>query len=987
MRLPKPSAPFSPVCVVGESITVDTAGKVLVLPSGNSAVLPSFNEYVLNPTRLTVAESPFGGLKGSGSPDYAVGTLNIIEGDGVYLTDTSGTNSTKTLSAGKLSELGLLIVDTAAHTITEEFIVANTGDNNPTVIYSCDSTTGWAFVLGSGVLTVENGRLKCAGNAGASGMILISRSVGTTLSDKTFMSETVEFNLATPVRLSVANSEQTWSKIWSDSRFSLQPNQSTRFVLPIKAPAGTTGALPTVVTGTPNLADNILLYIGASGLQINQSVTFYIDNITADTGKTAYIELQTPNNLAPSSFTLRTHNGTAYNTACRVDSLDGAYSNVSATSANCTFADGTLLDHVFGTGLGRVVFPKGASGATVNGSIGAMTYSANQGTSKRIGLKVDLPPSDGGRTNFNKIRLKTILTYAPDTEDNYSASYDFADSTNTSYGLQNISKPWIALYDPASSEIDFYLFTHRPKNLTFNRDETGKIYELTLYPGNGLIYHGRVTHCNPTLDTNSNLIPNCLEPDVEGSVQKFLQAYNYAEDWFTEYDLSTSAIVQNDFSISESSLDIIPFVTSAGDSVSNSENVALPVIETIPTATGDVSVYDVRGLSTVKVRDTPYTNAGDCKVFDTVTAGNTTESTWVRVYDTAYSFTGDRVIENGMFRLILTAGSPLKCYVFNGTQYIYATDDMSSAVVVLVGGGASIATSITYVFTQISSSRIAVAVTAKNTGETITSTSDISITRGAYLVNVDGDTSSLMLYFSDGGDGNLVCIGSNVYDEDLSNDGMSLINQYYPLFSISRLGHRAIPVIIDSGGDYFCSLAYGFGAQSPPYRIGAIPYSSQMYWEAESGSLINGATYYTGVDCYPGSGNTGITLSNENAYTIYPCMNVLEAGKKYTIFIRAKQTAGSEPLTLRFAAAPYTAVKIFTLPAYGATFSTQSVDYTPTATEVSQIVTFRPVVLNNGNAFVVDYILIVPTGLIEKHAKRALWNASPMTKQLKSSTR
>lgn len=51
MKLPTPSAPFSPVYVHGESITVDTAGKVLVLPTGHPYLLPKYNEFTLTEGR------------------------------------------------------------------------------------------------------------------------------------------------------------------------------------------------------------------------------------------------------------------------------------------------------------------------------------------------------------------------------------------------------------------------------------------------------------------------------------------------------------------------------------------------------------------------------------------------------------------------------------------------------------------------------------------------------------------------------------------------------------------------------------------------------------------------------------------------------------------------------------------------------------------------------------------------------------------------
>jgi len=43
--------------------------------------------------------------------------------------------------------------------------------------------------------------------------------------------------------------------------------------------------------------------------------------------------------------------------------------------------------------------------------------------------------------------------------------------------------------------------------------------------------------------------------------------------------------------------------------------------------------------------------AGECKIFDTMTAGETDETLWERVYNTTHSFDGDTVIENGLVRI------------------------------------------------------------------------------------------------------------------------------------------------------------------------------------------------------------------------------------------------------------------------------------------------------------------------------------------------
>jgi hypothetical protein len=80
--------------------------------------------------------------------------------------------------------------------------------------------------------------------------------------------------------------------------------------------------------------------------------------------------------------------------------------------------------------------------------------------------------------------------------------------------LQNLIYSWIAFYDPSKNEMDFILFTHKPKKLKCVVDATGIITQLILYPGNGLLYRGSVTHCNLTLDTNYDLVPDCLKTDI-----------------------------------------------------------------------------------------------------------------------------------------------------------------------------------------------------------------------------------------------------------------------------------------------------------------------------------------------------------------------------------------------------------------------------------------------------------------------------------------
>ena len=512
--------------VIGDHIDINTTGKTLVLPTEDAAILPSFNQSVLDSNRLTIAESPFGGLKGSGSPDYCVGTV-YTPTDGVYLSDINGTNSTKTLTAGKLAELEDLSVDTTNHKITSEFRIRNDGAGSDVqVIDDCSSANGWGFTYGSGTIAVENNRIKVEGTADETGSIRIQKTVSLNLSAYQIISCSVESNVETRLNLLLRNGSTGPFVYWNGtSRFLIPVNSDTKYVLALKAPQGVVGAVPTQVSGTVDFANVTILRVGVMNLSAGQSCTFYIDNITACNGTLAQIEVAVPDNLSASSLQLYTHNGSTYQ-LCRTDSLDGAYANVSGTSANCTMLDGTKFDDVYGTSLGRAVFPKGSASEVKSGSSGTITYSTNKGTSKRIGLKFLLPPSDNGRTNFNQVTLKVIIYYAAGNDLKHSAKFDFADSTNTSYGLQNLTKPWIALYDPANSLIDFYLFTHRPQNLSFKRDETGTIYSLSLYPGAGSVYHGQIPFADLTRDTNSDSVPDCLEVAVDGSVTKFLANYS-----------------------------------------------------------------------------------------------------------------------------------------------------------------------------------------------------------------------------------------------------------------------------------------------------------------------------------------------------------------------------------------------------------------------------------------------------------------------------
>jgi len=68
-----PSAPFQPLHIRGETVIVNTTGKVLVLFTGNSELLPEFNEFVLTEGRSLSA----GTYHFTNDYDSETGILNL----------------------------------------------------------------------------------------------------------------------------------------------------------------------------------------------------------------------------------------------------------------------------------------------------------------------------------------------------------------------------------------------------------------------------------------------------------------------------------------------------------------------------------------------------------------------------------------------------------------------------------------------------------------------------------------------------------------------------------------------------------------------------------------------------------------------------------------------------------------------------------------------------------------------------------------------
>lgn len=149
-----------------------------------------------------------------------------------------------------------------------------------------------------------------------------------------------------------------------------------------------------------------------------------------------------------------------------------------------------------------------------------------RGTSITLDVSADtfVIPTD----NLYALLYNNQWALAPGRVPLANGTYTFVDNQDNDTGLQNMIYPWVACFDSTGREIDFFLFTYRPKNLIYTVS-SGIINTLTIYPGNGSVYHGRITHSNLTLDSNHDLIPDCLEPDFIGSVAYFLQSCGFMD--------------------------------------------------------------------------------------------------------------------------------------------------------------------------------------------------------------------------------------------------------------------------------------------------------------------------------------------------------------------------------------------------------------------------------------------------------------------------
>ena len=111
-------------------------------------------------------------------------------------------------------------------------------------------------------------------------------------------------------------------------------------------------------------------------------------------------------------------------------------------------------------------------------------------------------------------------------------TYEFENSTNQYYGLQNWSERWLALFDPNSNEYIYFTMNKRPTGLEIQSDHNEVIRKIRLYcPRCTFIWGQRVTDSNAMSDDDSDSIPNLLDSDYSQSIPNRVKNKFESTDW------------------------------------------------------------------------------------------------------------------------------------------------------------------------------------------------------------------------------------------------------------------------------------------------------------------------------------------------------------------------------------------------------------------------------------------------------------------------
>ncbi len=434
-------------------------------------------------------------------------------------------------------------------------------------------------------------------------------------------------------------------------------------------------------------------------------------------------------------------------------------------------------------------------------------------------------------------------------------------------------------------------------------------------------------------------------------------------------NISTSDVVTNDFSITKASLDICPYAVPAGSVLYDGNSNVLTKSETVTTQTGNVDIYDIKSVitspGTIKTRVWD-SSAGDCKVWDTVTSGGA-ESGWARVYSTSWVFSGDCVIDNGLVRVYAHKGPQSTygtiCTIYNGSVWETAYFKFK------------ISAELNYSeFIQInsfSSDSISIQMKTHGSDSAEWAIHDYKIKRGSscietfYVSSSSTVTGAALTSASQFVYGSTGVLGDSRLNADTSFNG-----QYGAYIQ----NNRSVILIVATDVSKLINFAYSWdilivGSPSNVSRFISIPFDcSKLYYDYSTFEITGSPT--TVSDANTPSGYAKSIPADNQSYVLTHALT-LPAGD-YVAFVRANLPTGAtlDVYAYDFGTGGGLLTSTVTRGAANGTYTTSKITFT-IASGRSPKVVVRGL---TSYTQLVDYIIVVPVGIIEKYAKRALFN-------------
>lgn len=630
----KPIAPF-------EIDTMLSSDSLVILEPNSDKFFITTKDEKLTPFNTAVLNSR-GIIKYNGNPaPGVVGQVNILTGSNCSLSNLDASYKSTILNPNTKS-----IVN---HTLIEEFMLENNGSNTPVLIDDCSVTTGWSAHKGTSTGLTVDGGVKFTG-VGDTNLLVMKKSIAMLLNGKHFVKFTITPSITTTLYFALGS---TQTRSWTSRNFPVTANVPTTFILPVLGTIGTVG-LAASFDGGYVTTSGTTIYIGMATPDNTTQCSFTVSSIYSEMFKYVTFGCKVPDNLliGPVSskydVELSTWTGTGYiqslyhnvpNNAY-IGRADGMYfGDGSKIKSLFTLNDYSSIMAAYKKGKNETVTLESTTGSFISGAPNNCTYADSFGVKNNIAFSVPIPPYST-RTLSHKIRIKLVIKFENTIASYGTSTYTFTKDENDCSGLVNIKKPiigWIT-----DNGVEFYAFSRPLKVLAISEDETVvKSVAIGLEEGT-IVYHGYTSNANKLTDSNSDGIPNSIV-----SVEALCKRISTVLSYYMKATFAPEAVA-NDFGITAANTEL-RYAVPSGSVVKNGERVRLnPIVSANGT---DSYIIPASGLLIAK---------GDniaCKVWDTVTVGNTTRNTWRRIKDINYSFTGDMIVENDTQSVKFTVGS------------------------------------------------------------------------------------------------------------------------------------------------------------------------------------------------------------------------------------------------------------------------------------------------------------------------------------------